>query len=629
MWYSLSLLLLTASTATASYAGNLNYRSPSYNHPELGVSIRKVAKRGEPASAFDPAKLNFTHGVASGDPYAESVILWTRCAPSFDDVNDNSTTSGLVPLYNPVPIYSGKHMSKPVSKAPVCLNYKVSRDAGMKKVVSEGTVFTSSDIDYTVKVEATKLKPFTTYYYQFNVCNSDNKSPIGRTKTAPAPKDDVSNINLAVYSCSNYPFGFFNGYGNPVRKDSVDYVVHLGDYIYEYANGEYGWGNSLGRIPQPDRTIFTLYDYRKRLATYRTDLDLQASHQNYAWIPVWDDHEVSDNTYRDGSAKLHNDEESFLTHGGVSVDQRKMNAVRAYFEWMPIRQVEMDDNLRIWRNFQLGSLVDLIMLDTRQYDRSITDTYDNTDYIYEIANDAGRTLMGSRQENWLYRNLIDSASRGAHWRIIGSQIIFSRLNQSIANSEHPLNVDAWDGYLANKNRTLQTLYDHQIGNNIMIAGDSHANWVSDVAWIDNKPYDSKTGAGAIGVEFAGTALTSPSPYGQNITIADANKASKALVTDNEELHWSELYYRGYFELHITPKAVEARFFGLPNIKERNGEEISLANFTVKSGANHLERNSNGVVGGGAVANGWLKNGQLVPTNQTNNTAAGSYSVYGQ
>lgn len=151
---------------------------------------------------------------------------------------------------------------------------------------------------------------------------------------------------------------------------------------------------------------------------------------------------MSDNTYRDGSSKLHNDEESFLTHGGVSVDQRKMNAVRAYFEWMPIRsasdthflcpivtnlrrQVEMDDNLRIWRNFQLGSLVDLIMLDTRQYDRSITDTYDNTDYIYDIANDASRTLMGSRQENWFYRTLIDSARRGAHWRIIGSQISMS------------------------------------------------------------------------------------------------------------------------------------------------------------------------------------------------------------
>ena len=186
-----------------------------------------------------------------------------------------------------------------------------------------------------------------------------------------------------------------------MRKDSVDYVVHLGDYIYEYAGkGDYGDGTKIGRVPKPERTIYTLYDYRQRLATYRTDLDLLASHQNFAWITTWDDHEVSDNTYRDGAAFLMNNENSFVSDGGVSVDQRKMNAVRAYFEWMPIRQVEMDDNLRIWRSFSIGSLFDLIMLDTRQYDRSITDLYTNTDYIYQISNDAGRTMMGSRQENW-------------------------------------------------------------------------------------------------------------------------------------------------------------------------------------------------------------------------------------
>lgn len=194
------------------------------------------------------------------------------------------------------------------------------------------------------------MKPFTTYYYQFNVCSSDNKSPLGRTKTTPNADDDVTKVGIAVYSCSNYPFGFFNAYGNPVRKvakevnaqklhilmrlkDSVDYVIHLGDYIYEYANGEYGWGQSIGRVPLPDRQIYTLYDYRKRIATYRTDLDLVASHQNFPWIPVWDDHEVADNTYRDGSSKLNNTEDSFVHDGGVSVDQRKMNAVRAYFEW--------------------------------------------------------------------------------------------------------------------------------------------------------------------------------------------------------------------------------------------------------------------------------------------------------
>jgi alkaline phosphatase D len=145
------------------------------------------------------------------------------------------------------------------------------------------------------------LKPYTTYYYQFNVCNSSNKSPVGRTKTTPHADDDITKVSLAVYSCSNYPFGFFNAFGNPVRKvclvtlrfgvskltqkqDSVDYVIHLGDYIYEYKNGDYGWGNSIGRIPLPDKEIYSLYDYRKRLATYRTDLDLVASHQAFPWM---------------------------------------------------------------------------------------------------------------------------------------------------------------------------------------------------------------------------------------------------------------------------------------------------------------------------------------------------------
>lgn len=284
------------------------------------------------------------------------------------------------------------------------------------------------------------------YWYQFNVCGSDNKSPLGRTKTTPEEDDDVTEIGLAVYSCSNFPFGFFNAYGNAARKDSVDYVIHLGDYIYEYKNGDYGYGQSIGRVPLPDKEIFSLYDYRKRLATYRTDLDLLASHQTFPWVPVWDDHEVADNTYRDGSSELNNTEDSFIKDGGVSVDQRKMNAVRAYFEWMPIRQVEMDDNLRIWRSFKLGNLADLIMLDTRQYDRSITDLYWNTDYVHSIADDAGRSLMGSRQENWFYNQLSSSSKRGATWRIIGSQIVFSRVNQSIAfGDESPLNNDAWDG----------------------------------------------------------------------------------------------------------------------------------------------------------------------------------------
>lgn len=194
----------------------------------------------------------------------------------------------------------------------------------------------------------------------------------------------------------------------------------------------------------------------------------------------------------------------------------------------------------------------------------------------------------------------------------GFIIVFSQLNTTAQNGpEQPLNLDAWDGYMASKNRTLQTLYDNNIDNNIVIAGDTHVNWVSDLAWLDHSPYDSSSGAGAIGVEFGGSAVSSPSSFGANITVSAANDMSKRLVTDSESLHWSEGYYRGYFELHITPEQVGAHFFGIPTTKERNSEEISLANFTVKSGENHLERNSDSVAGGGVVANGFLKNGETV------------------
>lgn len=283
----------------------------------------------------------------------------------------------------------------------------------------------------------------------------------------------------------------------------------------------------------------------------------------------------------------------------------------------------MDDNLRIWRSFSIGSLLDLVMLDTRQYDRSLTDLYWNTDYVHAISDDTARTMMGSRQENWFYEQLISSAKRNATWRVIGSQTVFSRINESVAyGNVNPLDYDAWDGYQANRNRTFQTLYDNKIGNNIMISGDSHANWVSDLVWLDHHPYDPVTGDGSIGVEFAGTAVSSPSPYGHNITIAKANNASTYLINANRELQWSEIYYRGYFELHIDHCGVNASYFGLPTIINRNPNEINLANFTVLSGANRLQRNP--VPGGGVVANGALKGGKTVQTNSTNNTATGMY-----
>ncbi|OTA55240.1 PhoD-like phosphatase [Hypoxylon sp. EC38] len=604
-------LLSFAGTAAAAFTGNLNYFSPS------------KLKRTYANSPWDPSRLNFTHGVASGDPYDDSVILWTRAAPSSDNDKSNATVSGYVPPYDHS---TEQYVAK--SDAPVCVNWKISTSNSFEDIVDSGTAYTSSDIDYTIKVEAKKLKPSTTYYYKFNVCNSNNTSSIGRTKTIPTANDDVSEpVRIAVYSCSNYPFGFFNAYGNPVRKDSVDYVIHLGDYIYEYANGEYGWGNAYDRIPLPDRHLFTLYDYRKRLATYRTDLDLLANHQNFPWIPVWDDHEVADNTWRDGSSHANNTEESFVMDGGVSVDQRKMNAVRAYFEWMPIRQVDMDDNLRIWRNFQFGNLFDLVMLDTRQYDRSITDVYWNTEYLGDIYNDASRSLMGPRQEAWFYRTLRGSSTRGATWRIIGNQIVFSRINSSLATGvDLPYNYDQWDGYQANRNRTFQTIYDNNIGNNIFLAGDSHASWVSDLVWLDEYPYDPASGSGSMGVEFAGSAVSSPSPAGQNITIDGIIAYSDWLVAANSELQWQDLYYRGYYELSISHEKVDAAYFGIPTTTLRNGYEIPLANFTVLAGENRLRR-TDGSPAIGNVETGSLKGGTPIHSNLTHDTETGKWFTY--
>jgi alkaline phosphatase D len=228
------------------------------------------------------------------------------------------------------------------------VEYKVGKDTNFSGVVSHGTAYTTSDIDFTIKVspciahreqranlhkvEAKNLEPFTQYYYQFNICGSSKKSPLGRTKTSPKHDDDVSNIGLAIFSCSNWQNGYFNAYGNAARKDNVDYFIHLGDYIYESKKGKLG---KDPRATNPSREIITLYDYRTRIAQYRTDLDLSLAHQNFAWIPVWDDHEVANNGYRDGFSNMNNTEESFMKYGGVSVDSRKMNAVRAYFEWMP------------------------------------------------------------------------------------------------------------------------------------------------------------------------------------------------------------------------------------------------------------------------------------------------------
>ncbi|KNG50208.1 phosphodiesterase alkaline phosphatase d [Stemphylium lycopersici] len=570
---------------------------------------------------LEPAKVYLTFRSAKpakkGDPFADSVILWTRASPTMENDASNITVEGTVPYFS----HETEKYIK-ASSSPICVDWRVHESRNMTgKPVSSGRAYTTSDIDYTIKVEAGGLLSFTSYYYQFQVCGTNTTSPIGRTKTAPAEEEDVSAISLGVFSCANFPTGYFNAYGNIARKNSVDYVVHLGDYIYE---DEVGVPGEDERAMVPAKEIVTLYDYRTRFALYRTDEDLKMAHETYPFITVWDDHEIANNNYRDGSSTMNNTEQSFNEFGGISFDQRKMNAVRAYFEWMPLRQVDMDDNLRIWRSFKLGKLLDLVMLDTRSYDRSITRVGWNDEYVYEISNDAGRTLMGSRQENWFFNQLSASQARGATWRVIGNQMIFSRINMTgeDAHRSVPVDVDAWDGYVASRNRTLQHLYSNNIENTVMLAGDSHQNWVSDLVWLDSVEYDPGTGAGAIGVEFAVTGTTSNGLEGG---IADTQAISEAFVRDNAELQWQEGYYRGYTELHISSQMIEAMYWGCPTVATRNAFEISLGNFSVAAGGNRVDR----PVGGGLVEAGALKKGQgeVRETNVTRDLGTGEWFLH--
>ncbi|KAH8205261.1 hypothetical protein TruAng_000508 [Truncatella angustata] len=603
------------SLVSASFDSNLNYDSPSKHgrHINLGVNVPKVTRRAfkRDAIAYKAEELNFTHGVASGDPWPESVILWTRVAPNLDSDRSNITVQGTVDLYN--------HETEKYIKAsanPICVQWKVFGSSESKyptndsNVVSQGQAYTTSDIDYTV--EATGLQPFSTYNYQFNICNTNITSPLGRTKTTPAADDDVSELKFAVFSCANYPNGYFNVYGNAARKDEHDFVIHLGDYIYEN-------GNKGERAHKPANVLFSLWDYRTRIGQYRTDPDLLLLTQNFAWIPTWDDHEVANNGYRDGFSALNNTEESFRNDGpNISVDQRKMNAVRAYFEWIPIRQIDLDDNLRVWRSFQMGKLADLIILDTRNYDRSITSLDWNDDYIQIIKDEASRSLMGSHQEKWFYNQLTVSSERNATWRVIGDQIIFSRIRESFG-----WNGDNWNGYQANRNRTFQHLYDNNIQNNLFLAGDSHQNWVSDLAWVGTKDYNNGTGAGAIGVEFAGTAVASSGASGNILT---TRAAAQTRLDDewNSELQWQDGYYRGYFLLSLTPEQATAEFYGSPSVALRNPWNLPLANFTVLSGDNRLSR----PIAGGSVEAGALRGGQVNPTNLTLNTETGEWEIIG-
>ena len=486
--------------------------------------------------AQEPAALGgrlFLHGVASGDPLQDRVILWTRVTP-------------------------------PASRSaigPIEVTWRVAADERFTQIVARGTTPAAPDRDFTVKVDASGLQPGRTYFYNFEA--GGQQSAVGRTRTMPA--DGVEHVRLAAVSCSNYPAGYFNVYRCLANRPDLDAVLHLGDYIYEFANGVFGDGRSSGRVPLPGGEAVTLADYRLRYATYRSDRDLQEAHRQHPFIVVWDDHEIADNAWSGGA----------LNHqpGQGAWSTRLAAAYRAYREWLPVREAP-GGAIQLYRSFRAGDMADIVMLDTRGLrDRPLTGRDDRG-----LA-DARRTLLGARQEAWLFDELRQSKSRGARWRVVGQQILFSPVTAS-----GPFSLDMWDGYPAARRRVLDFLTREQVGDLAIMTGDLHSSWALDVP---ADPWAGATSPAArpLAVELVAPAISSPPLYSDPAWPARGAMLRKLAP----HLKFLDGGSNGYILLDLTRDRLQADWYFVPTVTMLTDQEMRGASFVCERGSSRLAR----------------------------------------
>ncbi len=511
-----------------------------------------IARTASPSDALGGSG-PFLHGIASGDPMANRVILWTRITIDKDLDHEDDT---------------------------IDVQWMVARDPKMRSLVTKDDVQTSARKDYTVKVDVDDLQPGTTYYYQFLV--DGVSSPIGRTRTLPVGKLD--RLRLAVTSCSNYPYGFFNVYGLIAQQADLDAVLHLGDYIYEYGNAEYGDGTATNRLPTPATEILSLADYRSRHALYKTDPDLQAAHRQHPFIAVWDDHETANNSWK-GGAENHQPE----TEKDWST--RKTAALRAYFEWMPIREnreqtnaLKLGQTPAIYRNFRFGNLAELSMLDTRLIGR---DAQAASPADIAAINNPTRQLLGQAQEHWLLSSLSKSNKQKIQWRLIGQQIMMAQLSLNFGRSI--ANEDQWDGYKPARDRLFNYINENRITNTVVLSGDIHSSWANDLTPNPfDGSYDPKSGVGSVGVEFVTPGVSSPflfpdTPAGA----AQAAGAAAQIRAISPHILGNELFSRGYLLLDVDTKRVQGEWYYTKTVQQRTLQSVPGAIYSSSSGANHL------------------------------------------
>ncbi|MGK0358180.1 MAG: alkaline phosphatase D, partial [Bradymonadia bacterium] len=433
---------------------------------------------GEPG----PATL-FQHGLASGDPLSDAVILWTHVSSEGED--------------------------------DVEVFYEVGESPDLATRVAVGRVMATADRDFTVKIDAADLSANTTYYYRFQALG--RATVVARTRTLPT--GSVDRVRFGVTSCSSFAHGYFHAYRHMAEAD-VDVVLHLGDYIYEYADGEYGDVRSY----DPPHEIVSLSDYRRRYAHYRKDADLQALHQQHPMINIWDDHETANDSWVDG-AENHDP----MTEGDFG--ERRAAAIQAWFEWLPVREIGGD---RIWRSFEFGDLINLVMLDTRLWarDEQVGGATAQMDRFNEE-----RTLLGQDQEMWLTEQLTESQ---ASWQVLGQQVMFGQLKiRGAPVSEgggNVVNMDQWDGYAASRQRMYDLLERESIDNLVVLTGDIHTSWAIDITPDPNNPeaYDPLTGMGSLAVEFVTPAVTSPG------LAAISPALIQLLENNNPHIHFTEV-----------------------------------------------------------------------------------------
>lgn len=482
--------------------------------------------------------VDFGHGVASGDPLSDRVILWTRISPQIE--------------------------------APVSVKWRICEDVEMENEVNSGTFTTDASRDFTVKVDADGLLPNTWYYYQFEA--GATKSEIGRTKTAA--ESGLDRLRLAVVSCSSFPHGYFNVYRVLSERNDLDAIVHLGDYIYEYEQGHYDDQKLREqRALLPKHEIVSLTDYRQRHNLYKRDLDLQAVHQQYPFIVTWDDHEFANDTWKDG-AENHNEADGDWI-------ARKHAAKKAYFEWMPIRH-QPDDLEAVYRKLQFGNLVDLLMLDTRVEGR---DEQPSGIHAQAIRHDENRTLLGFDQEAWLHNQLKASTAK---WKVLGQQVQIQKLGPVALPDKLggglSFFLDTWDGYTATRERLFNHIDDNNIDNMVVLTGDIHSTWVADLAHdpLDKRYYNGKTGEGSLAVEFVTPSVTSPA-----LPPVIGDIAAGAFKVTSPHLKFCDMVHHGFFVLDVTEERAQADWYYVDTISEKSTKHDHEVSFKTDSGANRV------------------------------------------